>query len=41
MYKMSVQLENVANLEKRMSINAASIELIPQLQHNLIDIRDN
>lgn len=32
MYKMSVQLDNIGNLEKRMSLNSQSIELIPQLQ---------
>lgn len=41
MYKMGVQLENVGNLEKRMSLSSQSIELIPQLQQNLLDIRDN
>ena len=38
---MGVQLENVGNLEKRMSLSSQSIELIPQLQQNLLDIRDN
>lgn len=32
MYKMGVQLENIGNLEKRMSLSSQSIELIPQLQ---------
>ncbi len=41
MGKMSVQLDNIGNLEKRMSLNSQSIELIPQLQQNLLDIRDN
>ena len=41
MHKMAVQLENVGNLEKRMSLSSQSIELIPQLQQNLLDIRDN
>jgi hypothetical protein len=31
MHKMAVQLENVGNLEKRMSLSSQSIELIPQL----------
>jgi hypothetical protein len=29
MHKMTVQLENVSNLEKRLSLNTQSIELIP------------
>ena len=41
MHKMGVQLENVGNLEKRMSLSSQSIELIPQLQQNLLDIRDS
>lgn len=40
MYKMSVKLENVANLEKRLNSYVGNLELVPQLQQNLQDIRD-
>jgi len=31
MYKMSVKLESVANLEKRMQLNVSQLEAVPQL----------
>ena len=41
MYKMSGKLDLINNLEKRMSANISQLELVPQLQLNLQDIRDH
>jgi hypothetical protein len=41
MHKMSVRLESVANLEKRLQLHIQQLETVPQLQLNLQDIRDN
>ena len=41
MYKMSGKLDLINNLEKRMSANISQLELVPQLQLNLPDIRDH
>lgn len=41
MFKMSNRFDSVANLEKRLSLHLTQLELVPQLQTNLLDIRDN
>lgn len=40
MHKTSVRLDSVANLEKRLQLHVQSLDLVPQLQLNLQDIRD-
>jgi hypothetical protein len=39
--KYSSQFENVAAIEKRLVFTQATIDLVPKIQQNLFDIRDN
>ena len=41
MHKMSIKLENIANLEKKLMLYIDKLDIVPQLQSNLLDIRDN
>lgn len=41
MHKNSIKYENLQNLEKRLQLHIQQLELVPQLQLNLQDIRDS
>jgi hypothetical protein len=41
MFKMSVKLESITNLEKRLTLHVEKLELVPQIQSNIVDIRDS